>query len=348
MPARIPVANIYYLLCYAWDRLAEKELLDISADSEAPLADLFARVLRSGVSHLLKRGLDRSYLVAEEEIAGIRGKLLLASSVRAASFPKGRAWCAFDELSPDVLHNQIVKSTLRRLATVSGLDSAQADGLRDLYRRMPGVAEIQVRDDHFRRIALHRNNAFYGFLLDVCQIIHRNLLVDPASGAVTFRDFSRDDRQMANLFERFLLGFYRHEQSRFKVHSPQLAWHAAGAPDDLNYVPIMKTDIVLEASDRTLVIDAKYYAEMLASRFSQGRIRPNHLYQLFAYLSHVSPQMRADRVSGMLIYPQVGTTAARVRFTLWNHPVEAVTVNLGQPWQSLKSELINLIAEPAA
>ena len=41
----IPIQNIYYLLCYAWDKLEEKELIDVDPVGMTELVDLFARVL---------------------------------------------------------------------------------------------------------------------------------------------------------------------------------------------------------------------------------------------------------------------------------------------------------------
>ena len=39
----IPIQNIYYLLCYAWDKLTEKEVVGVEAIDTTTLADLFAR-----------------------------------------------------------------------------------------------------------------------------------------------------------------------------------------------------------------------------------------------------------------------------------------------------------------
>ena len=56
----IPIANIFYLLCYAWDVLEEKDTLaDVNALQSTDLLDLFARVLVNGTRRLLRRGLDR-------------------------------------------------------------------------------------------------------------------------------------------------------------------------------------------------------------------------------------------------------------------------------------------------
>src|SRR6185312_6818529 len=77
----IPIENIYYLLSYAWDVLEERELANVTVEGTMRLQDLLARVLVGGVTHLLKRGLDRTYLSREEEIAGVRGRLLVGRSI---------------------------------------------------------------------------------------------------------------------------------------------------------------------------------------------------------------------------------------------------------------------------
>src|SRR5689334_4123821 len=58
----IPIQNIYYLLCYAWNRLDEKDIVDVSSLMSTQLVDLFAKVLISGTHHLVRRGFDRGYL----------------------------------------------------------------------------------------------------------------------------------------------------------------------------------------------------------------------------------------------------------------------------------------------
>ncbi len=40
----IPILNIYYLLCYAWNKLDEGEVLSLQIEDDAPLADLLFRL----------------------------------------------------------------------------------------------------------------------------------------------------------------------------------------------------------------------------------------------------------------------------------------------------------------
>ena len=77
LPLPIPIQNIYFLLCYAWDTLAEGSIVHVQQDECKSYVDLFARVLESGVTHLLKRGLDRGYITEEEDTACPHGEVAL-------------------------------------------------------------------------------------------------------------------------------------------------------------------------------------------------------------------------------------------------------------------------------
>jgi 5-methylcytosine-specific restriction enzyme subunit McrC len=342
MAQAIPLENIYYLLAYAWDRLDEADLTLVSGLSAHSLAELFARVLRSGVSHLLLRGLDRSYVSKTEELSGVRGRIEIAASLQRVSFPQGRAVCSFDELSIDTPANRIIKSTLRHLAAETTLSTQDAESLRDLYRRLPGVATLALQDSSFRRVNVAVNRSQYGFLLDVCELVHHNLLMDEKSGEFVFRDFTRDNKQMARLFELFLRRFYAREQQQFAVVAPKLQWDADGPDSVLAYLPEMRTDLVLRSSSQTIVIDAKYYAEALSRYFEKDTIRSDHLYQMAAYLRHISVGLPASRVCGMLLYPRT-TESLHFDFSLQGHPFRIATVNLAQHWTTLHQDLLSLV-----
>ena len=82
---KIPIRNLYYLLCYAWDLLPESDAIDVGIEDADTPQDLLARVLVSGVTHVRRRGLMREYLTVEDRIAGVRGKLQLAETAQTES-----------------------------------------------------------------------------------------------------------------------------------------------------------------------------------------------------------------------------------------------------------------------
>lgn len=78
----IPIENIYFLLCYAWNKLDEKERVDVSIDDKTELLDLFAKVLITSSKLLLKRGIDKSYIDHQEEISGVKGKIEISQTLK--------------------------------------------------------------------------------------------------------------------------------------------------------------------------------------------------------------------------------------------------------------------------
>jgi 5-methylcytosine-specific restriction endonuclease McrBC regulatory subunit McrC len=90
-PAVIPIQNLYYLLCYAWDRLDQSHVIDVSAfDCPTPV-DLFASLLIKGTEHLQRRGLNMGYQFQDAEIASIRGKIDILKTERRLLLQHARA-----------------------------------------------------------------------------------------------------------------------------------------------------------------------------------------------------------------------------------------------------------------
>jgi 5-methylcytosine-specific restriction enzyme subunit McrC len=336
----IPIQNIYYLLCYAWDKLEEKELVDVDPSGMTTLVDLFSRVLVNGTRHLLKRGFDRNYVAHDECTSRLRGRIefheLATAGAATATLP-----CEFDELSYDVFHNQILKATMRRLTRADCISHENADALVGLCRQLSDVRDIEITSRLFGQVQLHRNNKFYDFLLKVCELVHHNLLVSEVPGRSRFSDFVRDRQQMAILYESFVRNFYR-INSRFQVRREDIRWRTWTPEDEVSagLLPKMQTDISLMAPDRKIIIDCKYTPEATQHHFSAETLRSAHLYQLNAYLSNL-PQEQAT-CEGMLLYPTVDE-AVSATFTNDKHRIRIRTINLNQPWQGIHEHLLALV-----
>jgi 5-methylcytosine-specific restriction enzyme subunit McrC len=340
----IPILNIYYLLIYAWNVLDEADSLHIQAEDCTQLVDLFARVLHSGAENILRRGLDRGYLCRREAIAGIQGKLNLSASIKANTIRHSRAVCEFDELSHDVLHNRILKTTIRRLLNVPDLSNEMRDALVETYHRLHQIAEVILSEQIFRSVQLYRNNRYYRLLMDVCHLIHQAKLTTEEAGEVEFRDFFKDERRMRVLFEVFIRNFYKREQRLFHVGRTILKWQkTTGNEDSLKYLPRMQTDVTLTSDNRVIVIETKFVPEVLVKNRWKHTIRSSHLYQMFSYLKNISARIDTNQdLEGVLLYP---TTNDNVNFeySLHGHRLRVRTINLNQHWKHIEADLLNLL-----
>ncbi|MFC1567644.1 hypothetical protein ACFL3K_00375, partial [Pseudomonadota bacterium] len=165
MSKPIPVQNIYYLLCYAWNCLEEGETIDISGIDSTNHVDLFASVLLSGLNHLLRRGLDQGYATLEEELTSIRGRVAIATSARRMLMQHGKAFCIYDTLTVNTQENQIIKSTLQHLSRTHGLNSGLRKQIVQVCRDLPEISTIPLSRHAFRKVQLHSNSRYYRFLL---------------------------------------------------------------------------------------------------------------------------------------------------------------------------------------
>ena len=345
MATTIPIKNLYYLLAYAWDhKLSDGELVAIDADSCPDLNNLFAKILADATHHLVRRGLDRSYVPFEEETPRIRGRIDFSASEKIQSRTRGKLVCIYDELSPDVLHNRIVKSTLHVLRNDPRVHKDSRKRLAQSLEAFHEIGDLRVTPRDFHRVQLHRNNRAYRFILHLCELIHASLLPDKSQdGGRRFRDFTRDEKIMAKVFEDFVRNFADRHLTDAEVSAMHIGWCASDMGKDTStMLPHMLTDVTVTWPDRKLILDCKYYQEALVSRYDPLRFRSGNLYQLNAYLTNKAAEPGWENVEGMLLYPSNGYHFDHI-FTLHGcHQIRVSTIDLQQVWPKIESDLLGL------
>ncbi|SNR75303.1 5-methylcytosine restriction system specificity protein McrC [Hymenobacter mucosus] len=341
----IPIQNLYYLLCYAWNRLPERaELLATETTTFHRPLELLTHVLLTATRRQLRQGLPVAYTEQIQELPELRGRVQLAPTLSRNLLQRSRAICEFDELGPDTVLARVLLGTLHQLSRARSLPAAVRHEVRVVMRRFPaGIAADAVTPATLRAARRLRPTGLGGFLLSVCELIHQSALPSPhADGPTHFRDFRRDEALMARIFEQFVRNFYRLEQRHFRVLSETIQWQAEAAPEVLSLLPSMVTDTTLDSPERKIILDTKYYAAALRQRYSQQKLISPHLYQLYAYLQN-QPTAPGQQLEGILLYPAAAQDID-VRYTLGGHPVRIVTIDLAQPWEQIAADLLALVA----
>ena len=345
MSQHIPIQNIYYLFCYAWDRFEESKVVDVGGVDSPELVDLLAIVLSSGLKRLIRMGIDRGYVVVKEDSSVLRGRVNINQSMRLKFQRALKLHCEFDEFQLDILTNQILKATTTRLLRVASIDSKVARELRTLSRVFDSVSELKLSKQIFRQVQIHRNNAFYDFLMKVCELLYDTTLPEKGGDVYRFFDILRDEDKMAMVFENFVRNFLKLEQNEFSVSSVNMNWDAKYDEGQPEILPQMELDIHLAKKNKRIIIDTKYYFEALQFGRYKKTIRSPNLYQLFSYLKNSEAREPASAYSdaeGILLYPAVGN---KIKFgaTIQGHHVRVLTVNLDQPWQQIRSDLLTMV-----
>jgi 5-methylcytosine-specific restriction enzyme subunit McrC len=343
---KIPIENIYYLLCYAWNQLDEAGRVKVSASDYTKYIDLFAKALKNACAYIFKRGLDREYLYENGELTRLKGKIDFCKNMKNIIGSSSTLYCEYDDLSNDVLHNQIIKSTIKKVLRISDLDQTIRKDLIEIYKRLLQVSDINLDRCHFKKVRLHRNNLFYRFVLNIAYLIHENIVLDEKTRNYEFIDFIRDDRKMASLFENFVRNFYKEhlKGTAFEVKPEIIKWNVTESdPFSLEYLPQMKTDISITSENRKIIIDTKYYRDCLQEHYNKETIISSNLYQLFTYVKNAEAQGgSAINCEGILIYPTV-RKELDVTNSIDNHKISIKTINLNQGWRNISNDLMKII-----
>lgn len=295
----IPIKNIYYMLSYAFQMLNEQGYKNLATEDFDNAGDLCAAILIRGISYQLKRGIGREYISETDTISAIRGKIEITESIKNQSMIRSQMVCTYDEFSVNSPLNQIIKSTVMLLLKAD-ISKARKKELRKLMVYFDDVSVIDVRSINWS-INYNRNNQTYRLLITVCYLVVKGLLQSKSDGSVKMMDFL-DEQRMCRLYEKFILEYYKKHYPQIRTAASQIDW----ALDDGigTMLPTMQSDIMLSYQkgeiDKTLIIDAKYYAHTTQIQYDVHTLHSNNLYQIFTYVKNKAT--KGGEVSGMLLY----------------------------------------------
>lgn len=364
----IPVANLYYLLCYAWDILPPRGQQPVAVEADEPAAalGLLTHLLSVGLQTRWRRGAPATFEVVETVGPHPRGQLQpgrLARLPRAAAL--GHLPSRHQQITLATPLHRLVATALRRaLAAEPALPLGLRRTARAALAPLAAVASLPAptpADVTAVLRTLPPADPAAHLLLRAAELLLLNLRPvrltpdsqnptpdPPAPFLRRFRDFRADDVQMGRVFEAFVRNFLRREQRVAAVSSDVLRWRGATAtaPAALPLLPVMRTDTTLTTPARRLVIDTKFYARPLAgSRFEGTRLLAPHLYQLLAYLRNQSAAP-GQRVEGLLLYPASAASGLlALDYQLEGFRVQVRTLDLSAPWPHIRQALLELVAD---
>ena len=335
----IPIQNIYYMLCYAWNRAIEKDITDISGVKCENLYDLLGLVLYNSTSKLIKKGIYKQYNLINEETYSLKGKIDFGNSLKRNSFRNGRAYCEFDEFSDDIIHNQIIKATIYNLLKSKTVDKDIKNRLMKIYHYFEHIDSISLNKNYFDKAKIHRNNRHYKLSLEICKLIYNDMIIDEVDGRISFN--FREEERMAYLFEEFVRNFYKIHLVNSKVCREDIRWNVEGIAMDL--LPKMQTDITIKTDNEIIIMDTKYYKNTLAKNMGQDKYHSTNMYQMFSYLKNAESKGKEYKNStGILLYPQVDKELDNV-YKFESHQLKICTVNLNDDWEKIHNRLLEIV-----
>lgn len=331
------VKNIYYMLCYSFnkDLLKEREESIVDEETFNNIYTLFSTILCKMLKKQIKKGINKDYTYCIDEINSIKGKINITESIKRNSFNRKKVICEFDEFSENTLLNQIIKTTCFYLIKSNKISTTIKYLLKKYVIYFSNVDLIDIHMINWNILRFNKFNCSYKNILLICRFILQGLIVTDKKGNYRFQEFI-DDTQVSIIYENFIREFYRKHYPEFKAMSKKLYFTKTND----SFIPIMRTDIVLKNNRKTLIIDAKFYSKIILDGYHGSKVlSSSNLYQIYAYVDSQDPY-KTDSVYGMLLYAQtLNDPKINTEEQIVEHTIVIRTIDLNDEWMGIKNTL---------
>ena len=249
--------------------------INVEEEEKILLVDVMINSLVQQCELLLKRGLLKTYVVHEENVSFLRGKLLIKEQIQNNMKKNTKFGCQFDELEHNNLENQILLAALSSSHNITN-DNELKRKLRILmYQYSTFTEHISILPQDFEKIMYNRLNQYYETAHDLSKLILES------SG---FREYRKEKRikikpffiNMDDVFEKFvekLIRFYYSKYTKYEIRPQKTtkAWKSDNFQDKN-----MRTDILVDetGSKKKFILDTKY----------KESLSPNDRYQIGFYI----------------------------------------------------------------
>ena len=329
------------MLAYAFQVLNEQGYRNIATEDFDNTAELCAAILIRGTSIQIKRGLGKEYIPQTEALSSLRGKIDITESIKTQALQRKQLVCSYDEFSVNSYMNRIIKSTMQLLLRVD-ITKARKKELRKLLVFFDDVDVIDLYSVNWN-MQYNRNNQTYRMLISICYLVVKGLLQTQSDGTTKLMDFL-DEQRMHRLYEKFILEYYRREYPQITANASQIPWQL---DDDMNaMLPVMQTDIMLSHGDKTLIIDAKYYAHSTQIQYDKHTLHSGNMYQIFTYVKNKEVELadRPHEVSGMLLYAKTDEDIyPENEYRMSGNKIEVRTLDLDGAFTKIRSQLDEIV-----
>ncbi|MGV0783771.1 5-methylcytosine-specific restriction endonuclease system specificity protein McrC [Mycolicibacterium sp. XJ775] len=345
----IPVRNLWLLMLYASRLYQRNEFLRGKSVEDNPedLFEMVTEVLVTAVDRRLQRSLGRQYRERAATLSRVRGHIDLLATESKMLLAQGRVACRFHELSVDNLRNRVLCTALvvasQRVSdqTLERRARCLADALSQ-----HGVSRQLVTGREASQLSLGRNEQDDVEAVDAARLLLQMSIPTEDSGRSSGRRPGRDAPEIRRVYEAAVRGFYKAVlPSEWTVADgeKQHHWPVVDATPGLRSVlPIMKTDTLLETSDRRIIVETKFADALKPNQYGISRLSRNHIFQLYAYVqSQHGLDERSRTAAGVLLYPVVSQHLDESA-TIQGHRYRFLTVDLAGTASSIRTTLLDV------
>lgn len=162
--------NLVHMLAVALDLdIASGRIADLGWQREN-LLEVLIRLFANKLVEAVHRGMPRRYVGHEEDLPMLRGRLNVMRQFTLLAASPERLASRFDELSPNIALNQIMKAAVTKLLRLSRAAENQRK-LRELSFAFAEVSDVPVQSLRWDQVVLDRTNERWRELLTLARLL---------------------------------------------------------------------------------------------------------------------------------------------------------------------------------
>ena len=283
---KLPIDRVLFLISYTLDRLnLPGDVVNLAQPPD--LVEAMVRIFHDAVRRATGRGLLQGYQTREETLNVVRGRIRIEEQLRRRFGIAVPIEVRYDEFTPDIEPNRLLKAAVRRLAWLPQRSPNSRRRLSAMRAVFANVSTVEYRPTHLPEVPVTPLNAHYQPALALARLILQSGAVELAAGNVESASFLID---MNQVFEDFVVVALREALSLTEYTFPQEGRGHDLCLDEGRDIRL-KPDISWWQGDRCVFVgDAKY------KRTTVHGAQNHDIYQALAYA------LAAGLPSALLIY----------------------------------------------
>ncbi|MCD4730699.1 MAG: McrC family protein [Bacteroidales bacterium] len=326
--------NLLFLLHYCYDiPIYENEIAHMQA-RKSNWFEILTFIFTKNLMEIFKKGAHKQYIPIEENLSVFKGKWMIQKHFRINPFQKHRFYMNYDEFSPDVPINQILRYVTNKLKFQSH-DQENRKNLRILDQQMEYITLLHDPIPILNNVVFTRLNENYRPVFNLAKLFIEGNVVETSAGSSGAFAFTFD---MNLLFERFIARFIKENRDAILPESlincdiyMQSNRRAFAKNSDGKNVFYLQPDIIFkEGNSVKLIIDTKY--KVLNKNDRKYGVSISDMYQMAAYAS------RYECSNVILLYPRVADVNGSI---LEKYVLEKIDCTIKIATVDLRVDLMN-------
>lgn len=249
----------------------------------------------------LKRGMYQEYRPVTNNINHLKGKLVISQHIRKNAFLPIKAFCEYDELSPNILFNQVLKAALRVIYPYIQNTSLKSQTIK-IFEIFKEVDDVYLTLPTLKNIQCNRQNHHYeGVLQLAIAILSSTSMSTGQNNKIAFSFLFK----MNDLFEGYIGQLLKKIliSPKYKLDlqhtEKRLLLNVNSGRENI----LLKPDFVISAiHDQTfmqkIIIDTKWKNISINSHLLYQQ---SDIYQMYAYIMAYESAEQC-----IIVYPKTG------------------------------------------